>query len=208
MADISMATQSVPTAPSLGNVVIYADTNNSFLSVRDSAGVVRGHRNNFSTASQSPAAGTRTYITGSAIQIGTRGLQAGTCFRWTISVTKTAAGVAASTYTVAVGTAGTTADTDRLSFTKPAGTAAVDEGVIQIWATVRSVSAAGTMVGEFRMTHNLENTGHLVIPGVAVNTISAAFDTSAAGLFVGLTVTSGAADALTFQLVQAEAWNL
>jgi hypothetical protein len=41
-----------------------------------------------------------------------------------------------------------------------------------------------------------------------VNTVSAAFSVVADNLIVGLCVTSGAADAITVQLMQAEAWSL
>jgi hypothetical protein len=58
------------------------------------------------------------------------------------------------------------------------------------------------------MIHNLSATGHATIPCVCVNTVSGAFDVTVANLIVGVCVTSGSLDALTFQLVQAEAWNL
>jgi len=163
---------------------------------------------NFSVTAQSPAAATRTYITGSALAVPPVKLKVGTCFRWRISVTKTAAGIASSTYAIAFGTAGTTADTDRVTFTKPAGTADADEGVIEINCIIRTIGATGVAVGEFAMAHNGNILGHAIIPVPTVNTISAGFDMTVASLIVGLTVTSGASDAITFQLVQAEAWNL
>jgi hypothetical protein len=162
----------------------------------------------YSTAAQSPAAATRTYITGSAITVPASGLQVGTCFRWTFNLTKTAAGTAASTFDIAFGTTGTTADTARVSFAKPAGTAVVDEGKIVIEAIVRGpISASGVVVGEFTMTHNLQITGHMIIPCANVNTVSAAFDVTAATR-VGVCITSGTADAVTIQMCMAEAWNL
>jgi hypothetical protein len=103
-----------------------------------------------------------------------------------------------------VGTAGTTADTARVSFTKPAGSAAADEARVVIEAIVRTATATGVMVGEFSLTHNLENTGHMVIPCCCINTVSAAFDMTTADLIVGVCITSGAADAITIQQVIAE----
>src|SRR3989304_3965175 len=124
-------------------------------------------------------------------------------------MTKTAAGTAASTYDIAVGPAGTTADTARVSFTKPAGTAAADQGTIIIMAICRGpLSASGVFAGDFSLTHNLSATGHAVIPCVNVSTISGAFDVTTANLIVGVCITSGASDAITIQMVQAEAWNL
>jgi len=161
-------------------------------------------RTGFSVTSQSPAAATRTYITGSCITIPPSGLRVGNVFRWTFNMTKTAAGNAASTFDVCVGTAGTTADTARVSFTKPAGTAAADEGWVTITVIVRTIGATGVMVGEFVMTHNLASTGHATIPCVAVNQVSGAFDMTTAGLKMGVCITSGAADAITIQQVLAE----
>ena len=208
MADIQLATQSSPATPSAGNAIAYFDTTTKKLSAKNDAGVVETRVVNYSTALQSPAATTRTYITGSALTVSTNKLQIGSQFRWVFSVTKTNAGTATSTYDICVGTNGTTADTARVSFTKPAGTAAVDEGTITIVATVRSIGATGVMVGQFTMVHNLSATGHMVIPCACVNTISAGFDMTVANLIVGVCVTSGASDALTFQLVQAEGINI
>lgn len=213
MADFVVDNQSVPATPAAGQTNIFIDSTTKRLGTRDDAGVVRSESlSNFSTASQAPAAATRTYITGSNISVPTNKLQVGTMFRWKFNMTKTAAGVAASTIAVAVGTAGSTADTDRVSFTKPAGTAVVDEGWVDVIVTVRSIGAAGVMVGEFVMVHNAFSAGlpvgHATIPSVVVNTISAGFDMTVANLIVGLTITTGAADAITIQMIQAEAINL
>lgn len=158
----------------------------------------------FSTAAQVIPAATRTYIIGSSTPPLKAGLRAGHIFRWTFNMTKTAAGVAASTFDICVGTAGTTADTARVSFTKPAGSAAVDEAWVTITAIVRSIGATGVLRGEFVMTHNLAATGHATIPCVCVGTTSAAFDMTTADLILGVCITSGAADAITIQQVIAE----
>jgi hypothetical protein len=164
---------------------------------------------NYSVTSQAITAATLTYITGSKITVPVGKLRIGTILRWKFNITKTAAGTAASTFEVYVGTNGTTADTSRLSFTKPAGTAVADEGFIEITAIVRGpLSASGIMVGEFVMAHNLAATGHAIIPNVIVNTVSGTFDVTVANLFVGICITSGAADAITIQQVIAEAVNL
>lgn len=159
---------------------------------------------NSSVAQQAITAATRTYITGTALRVPPGGLKAGDRFRFVFNMAKTAAGTAASTFDIAVGTAGTTADTARVSFTKPAGTAVADEGRVVVEAVVRSVSATGVIVGIFNLTHNLAATGHAVIPSVNVYTASAAFDNSGDELVVGLCITSGAADAITIELVDSE----
>jgi len=163
---------------------------------------------NWSTTSQTISAATRTYIAGSAINVPLTRLKIGTTFRWKFNIRKTAAGTAASTFDIAFGTTGTTTDTARVSFTKPAGTAAADEGFIEIMAICRGpLSASGIVVGEFSLIHNLASTGHATIPCVVVNTVSSAFDVTTP-TYVGICITSGASDAITIEQVTAEVWNI
>ena len=211
MGQLNLAQQSTAANPSATLSTLYVDnTTLPTVRQRDPSGrdqSLAGVSNQSST-SQAPAATTRTYLAGSAVAIPVNKLQVGTRFRWVMSVTKTAAGIAASTYDICVGTAGTTGDTARVSFTKPAGTAAADEGTITIEAVVRTIGATGVMAGQFTMVHNGNTAGHMTIPAACVNTISAGFDMTVANLIVGVCVTSGASDALTFQLVSAECWNI
>lgn len=159
---------------------------------------------NASAVAQAIAATTRTYLAGSALKVPRGGLKVGDTFRWVFSMTKTAAGTATSTIDIAVGTAGTTADTARVSFTKPAGTAAVDEARVVVEAVVQSVSATGVVVGIMNLTHNLAATGHAQIPSVNVVTTSAGFDNDDEELYFGLCLTTGASDAITVSVVAAE----
>lgn len=197
--------------PSAGVLAIFTDSTGKLVKSVDDAGFARNMSPfvNFSTASQAPAAATRTYITGSQVAIPTRKLQIGTLIRWTFDITKTAAGVAASTYDICFGTAGTTADTARVSFTKPAGTAAVDTARVTIVAIVRGpLSASGVVVANFQLVKNAaEAAGHCTTPSVNLTTVSGAFDVTTP-TFVGVCVTSGAADALTIQLAMTEVFNL
>jgi hypothetical protein len=194
--------------PASGVCSMYVDSIDKKRRTKDDAGFVDSYTQNFSIAAQSITAVTRTYITGTNFKVCSNKLQAGSMFRWVISMTKTAAGIATSTFDVAFGTAGTTADTARLSFTKPAGTAIADEGKVTIECIIRSIGASGVAVGEFSMIHNLAATGHMLIPCAVVNTISAGFDTTVAGMNIGVCITSGSADVITIQLVQAEAWDI
>ena len=159
---------------------------------------------NYSTATQTPVAATRTYIDGSALAVPLDGLVAGAKLRWSFNMTKTAAGSAASTIDVCFGVAGTTADTAQLSFTKPGGSAAIDEGFVVIEAVVKSVSATGVVVGEFVMVHNLASTGHMTIPAACVNVTSSGFDNTTSGLIAGVCITTGASDAITISQVTAQ----
>lgn len=160
---------------------------------------------NRSIAQQALTAEVAALITGSSLKVPSgRQLVAGTRLRWTLNIAKTAAGTAASTFAIHVGTLGTVSDTERVAFTKPAGTAVADEGRIVIEATVRSVSATGVVVGNFVMTHNLASTGHMTIPGAAVYTASSAFDNDGEDLYFGIVATTGAADVCTIEQVEAE----
>jgi hypothetical protein len=210
MADIVLDNQSTPVTPASGQCNAYFDNVSKRLSVKDDTGFVRTFGlTSFSTTSQAPAAATRTYITGSALAVPTNKLQVGSSFRWSFNMTKTAAGVATSTIDIAVGATGTTSDGARVSFTKPAGTAAIDEAMCEVWCICRGpVGASAVFTGEFVMTHNGNTVGHATIPVVVVNTVSSTFDITTANLIVGLCITTGAADAITIQQVQGEAWNL
>ena len=209
MADILLDVQSTPSTPSAGQAVLSFNTTTKGLQSRNADGLVRTYGFvNFSTAAQTPAAATRTYLTGSNIAVPAGALQVGSMFRWVFDMTKTAAGTASSTFDIAFGTLGTTGDTARVSFTKPAGSAAVDTAQVQIVAVCRGpVGASGVVVGHFQMTHNLENTGHAVIPTVDVTTVSSTFDITTP-TNIGVCITSGASDDITIQLVTAEAWNI
>jgi hypothetical protein len=198
---------SIPT-PASGQTIQFAGLDKRLKS-KDSTGYISSYWTNHSVTSQTPSASTRTYVTGSAIQLPAAGaLQIGSKFRWRFNMTKTAAGTATSTIDIAFGTAGTTADTAQVSFTKPAGTAAVDEAFCEVECIVRGpLSASGIVVGEFSLIHNLSATGHAQIPCVVVNTVSSAFDVTTP-TFVGLCITTGASDAITIQQVNSEAWNI
>lgn len=211
MSDIVLDAQAAPSAPSSGQGVIYIDSISKLPSHRNDAGVVSSlGPSNFSVAAQLPVAVTRTYIAGSALAIPSGKLQIGSCFRWTFDLTKTAAGIAASTFDICFGTTGTIVDTARVSFTKPAGTAAIDTAAVTITAICRGpLSASGIVAGNFSLVKNAaEIAGHCATPSVNLTTVSSGFDVTAAGLIAGVCVTSGLADVLTIQMVMAEAWNM
>jgi hypothetical protein len=176
--------------------------------VLDLVGDALGNR---SIAAQSPAAATLTYITGSDIAVPPAGLRVGTQFRWIFEVSKTAAGTAARSFFLKIGTLGTTADATILTFTSTsAPTAAVDEGRIEIIVTIRAIgAAAGTAKGSLELKHNGNTVGLASVPVHIISpAVSATFNSTTAGLKVGIAVTTGAAEVLTFQQVFAEAKQL
>lgn len=160
-----------------------------------------------STASQVLPAAARTYIVGSGLTIPAGSLVAGFSASWELTLTKTAAGVAASTYDIAIGTLGTTGDAAHISFTKPAGTAVVDEAKVYIKFIVQSVGASGIAVGNFHLSHNLSATGHAKVPNVVVTNTSATFNTTTVTK-IGICATTGAADAITVKMCSSEGWSI
>lgn len=193
----------------LGNGLI----NPTGTSANSGNGMVQRFRNGYATAAQTPAAATRTYITGSDIGPFTAAqLQVGTFIHWHLDITKTAAGTAAATFDIAFGTAGSTADTARVSFTKPAGTAQVDHATVDIWAQVKTNSASGVVVGDFSMMVDQTSVtlgGFLAAAKwvSSLTTTSGTFDTTTP-THVGLCVTTGASDAWTINQCQAWTANL
>ncbi len=206
--DLTLISSGSIATPASGVLAAYGGLDKR-IKYKDSTGFTSSYWTNHSVTSQAPAATTRTYVTGSQIALAAAGaLQIGSKFRWRFNMTKTGAGVATSTIDIAFGTAGTTADTAQVSFTKPAGTGVIDEAFCEVECIVRGpLSASGVVVGEFSLIHNLSATGHAQIPCVCVNTVSSGFDVTTP-TFVGLCITTGASDAITIQQVNAEAWNI
>lgn len=197
MADILLDVQSPPTTPSAGQGILYIDSLSKKLKIRDDAGIesTAGSIYKTSTANQTGFAAD-TYMTGSPIAIPASLVRVGTIYRFVFDMVKTAAGVAAAAINVRFGTAGTTADAARLTFTFGAGTAAVDTGVFEVWCYLRSIGAAGVLTGIARCTHHLAATGLISTgasgTGILVAT-SAAFDTTVASSILGVSFNGGAA---------------
>lgn len=156
---------------------------------------------NITTSAQTPTAGTRTYVLGTSLPAGK--LLAGTFYKWTIAMSKTAAGVGTTVWDICFGTNGTTADTARCSFTGPIETAAIDTAIVEIDALVRSVSATGTVEADLRIASNLVTTGFKNFAGLVT---SATFDTTVVGTIAGVCITPGASDVITIQLATAQAY--
>jgi hypothetical protein len=177
-------------------------------------GLVQRFRNGYATAAQAPAATTRTYITGSDVGPFTAGqLVVGTFIHWHLEISKTGAGTASSTFDIAFGTAGSTADTARVSFTKPAGTANADNCAVDIWAQVKTNSSSGVVLGNFTLVADQTSAtlGGLLAAAKYVShpasVTSGTFDTTLP-THVGLCITTGASDAYTINEVEVYAYNV
>jgi len=214
MADIVLDNQGTPATPAAGTTDIYVDSTNKELSVLNDTGVVRTVRplTNANTADVTASAAD-TYLTGSSINVPVSLLKVGTRIKWHLGMTKTAAGTATPIFNVRVGTAGTVADTARLTWTLVAQTALTDTGWCEISVIVRSIGASGVIHGEIMFTHAGNPVGTYT-QGLATfvtqvqQSTSSAFDMTVASLIVGISCNPGASGVWTFQHVRAEAMGI
>lgn len=215
MADIVLDEQSVPTTPASGKGNIFIDSTAGILCLKDDNGIVRARSINAAIAPQGAGFAADTYITNSDILIPSFGLQAKTTFVWQISASKTGAGTATPIYSIRIGAARTTADTQRWTATGPAQTAIADIGTLYIMATVRNIGASGVIQGTAWWAHRgtaantttsgtgfaNDSTGH-------VEASSATFDNSSlGGNYIGLSINGGTSAAWTVtQVIATTDW--
>lgn len=200
MADILIDNQAAPTTPAAGKSVLFIDSTTKKLSQMDDAGRMQGILSrNDATASQGPGFAADTYLTNSGLLIPSFGMKAGMLFRWDISLSKTAAGVAGTILQVRIGAAQTTADTSRLSLTATVvQTAAIAEGLLSVIVGVRNVSATGVIAGGFGINANGPGLGG------GKDGVSSTFDNTAlGGQYVGLSINGGSLAAWTVTHVAA-----
>lgn len=206
MADILLDEQSSPAAPSAGTGVLYLDSTSKELVDYDGTGKIKTVRtlNNANTGDVAINS-VDTYITGSNITVPPGLVRAGTCFTWWFAMSKTGAGVATPIWVVRVGTAGTTADTARLTFTGVAQTGVIDNGCAMIQVIIRSIGAAGVAEGFYRLDHLLAATGFATSQTDVKQVTSGAYDTTVQASIYGVSVNSGAVGVWTIQHVSAQA---
>lgn len=161
------------------------------------------------TAAQGPGFAADTYVTDSRIVLPQTRMQAGTLYRARMVFTKTAAGTATPIINVRTGTAGTTSDISRLTWTGVAQTAVVDTAFIEFQCTFRAVGASGVLASWMRFDHDLATTGFATATrGFQISTVSGTFDTSTASMGIGVSVNGGTSAAWTLQQCYAELVNL
>lgn len=166
-------------------------------------------RHSASTTNQAVSGNSEIYLAGSGVAIPQGKIKVGTKYRCKIEAVKTAAGTAAPTFNVRVGTAGTTADTARAALAFAAQTAAIDEGVFEIECVFRQAGATSIIQAMGTLLHRLVTTG-FNITGLWTKVINtgASFDATGAGLTIGVSVNPGASAAWTVSLVEASLVNL
>lgn len=158
---------------------------------------------NYATAAQGPGFAADTYVVGSAIPVlGIGALRVGRLYHWRFIISKTAAGTATPILTVRVGTAGSTADTARLTFTWGAGSAAIDRGEIELEALVTAIGATAVLRGKANWTTNLTTTG-LTNAVKALQVTSSAFDITPANQLIGCSYNGGTSAVHTVEWVSA-----
>lgn len=158
-------------------------------------------------ATQTINAATTAIVLGSLVAVPPQGFQIGTVLRWTIPMSKTAAGTAARTVTVKYGAAGSTADGTIASVTvTPSSTATADLGkmVIELVVTALGSGTSGAARAQLTLMHNAlpsATTGGLSNVGTNQATMTmTGFDSTAPASgprFLNVTITTGAAEVLT-----------
>jgi len=203
MADILIDNQVAPSTPAAGKSVIWIDSTTKKVVQTDDGGVRHGVLSrNSSTAAQGLLATTEVYLTNSGLLVPSFGLDAGTTMVWYISLSKTAAGVAAPVWTFRIGTTQTTSDTSRLALTSVGIQGAVlSDGILTAMLHVRTGGASGVLAGS-------GGSGNSNFGGGGTGASSAVDLTSTiAGQYVGLTVTTGTSAAWTVNAVSAVMYN-
>lgn len=205
MADTKISALTNYTAPIGADIIPIVDTTNSLtkgitLATLHSDGYV-----NYSTASQASGFAADTYLTGSNIMLPSGSPYVGSLYHLIFDVVKTGAGTATPIITVRYGTAGSTSDTARVTFTFGAGTAAADTGVFDLFLLFRTVGSgtAAVLQGQARLTSNLTTTG-LSNAVKALQVTSGGFDSTPASSIIGASYNGGASASHTVQMVRAE----
>lgn len=209
MADLFLDEQTVPTTPAAGSGILYIDSGNSKPAARNDGGTrmaIAGGVSQASAAAQTLNAAD-TYLTNSGLVVPSWGLVTDQIFGWRFSASKTAAGIAAPTYNIRIGSAGTTLDTARLTLTGAAQTAVADTGWFEIVAALRSAGATAVLVATLRVVKTAAAATGFSSAGYQIGT-SAAFDstTTVGGNFVGLSVNPGTAGVWTVDYAHYEAF--
>jgi hypothetical protein len=156
---------------------------------KGSISVPVGSTNHLTGADQTLST-TDVYLNNSALKLDGLGPPTiGRGYHWAFVLSKTA-GTAAPVLSVRVGTGGVVGDTSRVAFTWSIGTSVTDRAEFEIDVRFVAVGAGTSAIlrGKGNMTNNLATTGFSgTIPIAALQPAdSGGFDSTAAGLLVGL----------------------
>lgn len=208
MGKLQLIEQTNPAAVASHGVLSVNSTNHKLTLVNPSGVAETLGRLTNQNIAQLTGFATDTQISGSAIAIPPGLLRVGTTYRCKFDLTKTAAGTATPIFTVRIGTAGTIADTARLTFTFGAGTAAVDTGMVEIDVHVRVSGSSCIIAGTCRLQHHLAVTGLTSVTGVSGFSMfpvaSSAFDGTVASSTISVGFNGGTSFVGTIEVVQSE----
>lgn len=149
-----------------------------------------------------------TYVTGSGMILPQSRMQAGVLARWLLGVSKGAAGTGAPTFTVRLGTNGTTADASVVALTGIAQTAVADTGLLEITALFRTHSSTATIYVNGRFLHALAATGFMTQAGWGAGGLSGSLNTTTANVRIGLSINSGTAAQWSVQAGECQLENI
>lgn len=212
MAVILLDAQGKPATPAAGTGSLYIDNTKKAPSMVDDAGRITtlqsGIVTNSNTAVVSPGAA-NFYITGSSLALGASVIQVNARWRWVFGITKSTAGTGIPVWTIVFGTAGTTADTARVTFTaSTAQTAVADRALVTIDAVCRIASAVGVVAAIYNLTHIIVGATGFSTPASTqaepLSTVSGTFDTTTANMIVGVCVNAGTGSAWSIETVSAQ----
>lgn len=203
MADTKTSALTSYTSNNADDLVPIVDTTNSTLKQTTVQNLMR-NKVNYSTSSVSSAYASDTYLAGSFITFPTGTPDVATLYRCKFDITKTAVGTATPIVTVRIGTAGSVADTARHTFTFSAGTAAAETGIFEVEVYFRTVGSGTSAVttAEVRLNSNPTTGLSSLIHGLSG--VSSGFDSTVAGLGIGLSFNGGASFVGSNTFVKAE----
>lgn len=162
-----------------------------------------------STADQTVTAASTAYLTNSGILVPPSGWRVGSTVRWTMACSKTAAGTAARTILVKMGTLGTGSDATIVTLLMKAGTGVVDKAVMEVAVVCRGpLGASCIFSGSLWMGHNLATTGFSTTTNDVIQANSGSVQSGTAALIIGLALTTGSSEVVTFQQVIVESNDL
>lgn len=211
MGLFKVSTESPPATPASSYVTAYPDTTTKRWASKDDAGNVTKYPYLLTASSTAAVAGAYaadTYLAGSGITIPSAGdWQIGETYRCVFDMVKTAAGTAAFTIIVRMGTLGTTADAAILTLAFAVGTAVGDTGVFALLVNFRTVGSgtSAVLAGVVECRHSLAATGLVTTgaSGIGIVTGTSAGFNSTTQTIIGLSINGGASFSGTNTLVQA-----
>lgn len=158
---------------------------------------------NWSTAAQGAGFSSDTYVTGSFI-VFPQAPSVGVVYECVIAGSKTAAGTATPIIQLRGGSGGTTSDASLCSFTFSAGTAATDQFTISVRGLFRTVGSGTSAVVQGVCSVESQPTTGFSSLLKTVLTTSSGFDSTTAGLGLGVSINGGASASWTLQYVHAQ----